>query len=176
MEKWFGHFQEMIRGTIHSENPMEHWEPLDCRGKAILDLGCGFWTQSERDAGNGTAKYFITQDPIKYIGVDLNGQDIERLSKEFPQGIFIQKRIQSTIDILGLLSEHKPTIVKCDIEGMEDALFGLTSSHGIFEIGIETHHGREKACMDWLNKVGLTPWKFDSASFCPEISVIYGKC
>jgi len=166
----------MIKGVIHSENPIEHWGSLDCRGKVILDLGCGFWTETERATGNGTAKYFITQDPIKYIGVDLNEQDIQRLSKEFTQGTFIQKKIQSTMDILGLLSEYRPTIVKCDIEGTEDALFGLSSSEGILEIGIETHHGREQACLDWLNKVGLTPWKFDSASFCPEINIIYGKC
>lgn len=166
----------MIRGTIHSENPTEHWEFLDCRGKVILDLGCGFWTDSERKTGNGTAKYFITQDPIKYIGVDCNGTDIARLSKEFPQGVFIEKPIRCTEDILGILYEYRPTIVKCDIEGMEDALFGLSTSEGILEIGIEAHHNREKPCMDWLNKVSLTPWKIDSASFCPEISVIYGKC
>lgn len=166
----------MIKGIIHSESPMDHWGSLDCRGKVILDLGCGFWTESERAAGNGTAKYFITQDPIKYIGVDCNGADIARLSKEFPQGVFIEKAIRCTEDIFCILSKYKPNMVKCDIEGMEDALFGLSSSEGILEIGIETHNGREKACMDWLNKVGLTPWRFDSVSFCGEINVIYAKC
>lgn len=166
----------MISGVIHSENPLEHWEHLDCRGKVILDLGCGFWAQAERETGNGTAKYFISQDPIKYIGVDINAADIQRLTKEFPQGIFIEKAIRYTGDILAILKEHKPSVVKCDIEGMEDALFGLSSSEGILEVGIETHHGKEKACLDWLAKVGLNPWRLDSVSFCKEINVIYGKC
>jgi SAM-dependent methyltransferase len=166
----------MISGIIHSENPLEHWEHLDCRGKTILDLGCGFWTQAERETGNGTAKYFISQDPIKYIGVDINAADIQRLSKEFPQGVFIEKAIRSTMDILEVLNEYHPSIIKCDIEGMEDALFGLSSSKGILEIGIETHNGRERACLDWLTRVGLTPWRIDSVSFCGEINVIYGKC
>ena len=87
---------------------MEHWEPLDCRSKVILDLGCGFWTESERVAGNGTAKYFITQDPIKYIGIDSNGADINRLSKEFPHGVFIEKPIRCSEDILAILLEFKP--------------------------------------------------------------------
>jgi SAM-dependent methyltransferase len=166
----------MINGIIHSENPLEHWEHLDCRGKIILDLGCGFWTKEERDAGNGTAKYFISQNPIKYIGIDINSGDIQRLTKEFPQGVFIEKAIRSTIDILEVLNEYHPSVIKCDIEGMEDALFGLSSSKGILEIGIETHNGRERACLDWLTRVGLTPWRIDSVSFCGEINVIYGKC
>jgi hypothetical protein len=166
----------MICGTIHSETPAEHWEHLNCEGKIILDLGCGFWTQEERDAGNGTAKYFIGQSPLKYIGTDINSGDIQRLTKEFTQGVFIEKAIRCTGDILAILKEHKPSMVKCDIEGMEDALFGLSSSESILEIGIETHNGREKACLDWLARVGLNPWRFDSVSFCKEINVIYGKC
>lgn len=166
----------MIRGTIDSESPNEHWADLDATGKIMLDLGCGFWTEEERQKGNGTSRYFISQNPIKYIGIDSNSKDIKRLSNEFPQGIFIEKSIGTTKDVLNLILEYRPNIIKCDIEGMEDALFGLNSRDGINEIGIETHMGREQACIDWLNKVGLTPWKFYSVSFCQEINVIYGKC
>lgn len=166
----------MIAGTIHSEKPSEHWEHINCEGKVILDLGCGFWTTEERAAGNGTAKYFIGQNPIKYIGVDINSADIERLTKEFPEGIFINKPIRCAEDILAIINEHQPSVVKCDIEGMEDALFGLDQRHSISEVGIETHNGRERACLDWCVRVGLNPWKFDSVSFCREINVIYAKC
>ena len=135
------HFWEMIEGIIHSENPREHWEHINCKGKTILDLGCGFWTEGERSLGDGTAKYFINQTPKQYIGLDHNGGDIRRLSEEFPQGIFYHKPIRSKEDILELLEEHKPEVIKCDIEGMETALFGLQEKYSIEQIAIESHHG-----------------------------------
>ena len=166
----------MICGTIHSESPAEHWQHLNCGGKVILDLGCGFWTQEERDAGNGTAKYFIGQNPIKYIGADINSGDIQKLTKEFPQAVFNNQPIRYAKDILDLLNQYQPSVIKCDIEGMEDALFGLDHRHSICEVAIETHNGREKACLDWCASVGLNPWRFDSVSFCKGINVIYAKC
>lgn len=166
----------MIEGVIHSENPKEHWEHLSASGKVILDLGCGFWTQEEREMGNGTAKYFISQNPLKYIGIDLNGADIKKLSNEFPQAIFIEKAITNPRDILPIIFEHQPSVLKCDIEGMESALFQLPEKYSIREIAIETHPGHHDSCIKWLNMVGLIPWRKNLVSFCSEIQVIYGKC
>ena len=166
----------MIEGVIHSENPREHWEYLNCKDRVILDLGCGFWTEAERNLGDGTAKYFIGQNPKQYIGVDYNGVDIKRLSAEFPQGIFYEKSIKGEADILELINAHKPQVVKCDIEGMETALFGLQEKYSIEQIAIESHHGNDDGCLGWMRGVGLAPWRIDLVSFCSEIKVIYGKC
>ena len=50
----------MIEGIIHSEAPHEHWAHLNAKGKIVLDLGCGFWTDAERKSGDGTANYIIS--------------------------------------------------------------------------------------------------------------------
>lgn len=166
----------MIAGIINSERPEEHWKYLNCKGKIILDLGCGFWTHEERQSRNGTAKYFISQEPQKYIGVDSNGSDIKDLSLEFPQAVFIEKPIRQTEDILGLIFKYAPQTIKCDIEGMEIALFGLKEKYSIREIAIETHGSLDFNCFKWITKVGLNPYRIDDASFCPEIKIIYAKC
>lgn len=166
----------MIEGVIHSENPKEHWEHLNCNGKIILALGCGFWTEEERQAGDGTTKYFISQNPKQYVGLDHNGADIRRLSDEFPQGIFYHKPVRAKEDILELITEHNPQIIKCDIEGMESAFFGINQRYSIEQIAIESHHGNDDPCLEWMRKVGLIPWRIDLVSFCSEIKILYGKC
>ena len=166
----------MIEGIINSESPCEHWEHLDCAGKVILDLGCGFWTQQERDSGDGTAKYFLAQKPKKYIGVDSNSGDISRLSLEFPNGIFIERHISSKDDILRLLSQFNPEVIKCDIEGSECALFEIISIESLKEVAIETHGGTDIFCLEWITRVGLNHFRTDLASFCPDIKIIYAKC
>ena len=166
----------MIEGVIHLEKPEEHWAHIDCRDKTILDLGCGFWTQQERDSGDGTARYFIGQNPRQYIGVDANSNDIARLSAEFPSGIFIEKHISSRDDILSLLNQFNPEVIKCDIEGGECALFEITGLGSLKEIAIETHNGTDIFCAEWMRKAGLNHWRTDLASFCPDIKIIYAKC
>lgn len=166
----------MIEGMIYSENPREHWAHLNAKSKVILDLGCGFWTEQERQEGRGTANYFISQSPQKYIGIDCNGADIQRLSSQFKDHIFIEKRIETSDQISDLIFQHNPTIIKCDIEGAERALFGLKDRLTIEEIATETHIGTDGECLQWMLKVGLIPWRIDGASFCSEIKIIYGKC
>lgn len=166
----------MIEGIFHSEAPQEHWAHLNAKGKTVLDLGCGFWTDEERRAGNGTANYFISQNPEKYVGIDCNAQDIQSLATQFNGHAFIESRIENKDQILNLICQHNPTLVKCDIEGAESALFQLNDCLTIEEIGIETHNGSDGACLAWMLRVGLIPWRIDAASFCPEIKVIYGKC
>ena len=170
------HLQKVIEGIINSETPKEHWAHIDCRGKIILDLGCGFWTQQERNSGDGTAKYFLGQKPKQYIGVDSNSGDIARLSLEFPSGIFIEKHISIKDDILSLLSQFSPEIIKCDIEGAECTLFEITSLESLKEVAVETHGGTDIFCIEWMKKVGLNHWRTDLASFCPDIKIIYAKC
>lgn len=166
----------MINGVIHSENPIDHWAHINASDKVVLDLGCGFWTDEERKSGNGTARYFISQNPRKYIGIDSNRSDIQRLSGEFKDHIFLEERIQSKEQIINLVCQHNPELVKCDIEGSEIALFGLNDAITIREIAIETHNNLDGACLAWMLKVGLTPWRIDTASFCQDIKIIYGKC
>ena len=92
------------------------------------------------------------------------------------QGIFYHKPIRAKEDILELIMAHNPQIIKCDIEGMETALFELKEKYSIEQIAIESHHGNDEGCLGWMRRVGLLPWRIDLVSFCPEIKVIYGKC
>ena len=109
----------MIKGIITSEAPQIHWEHLNVAGGRVLDLGCAFWTQAEREEGNGTAKYFLSQKPEFYMGVDTNQGDITTLSEQYPQGKFVCEKADSGFQMDSWITENSITHVKCDIEGDE---------------------------------------------------------
>jgi hypothetical protein len=167
----------MTRGVITSEAPQIHWEHINVKGGRVLDLGCGFWTEGERQEGNGTAKYFLLQKPEFYMGIDTNQGDIESLAKQYPEGKFLCQRIESSEQIQGLIKENLITHIKCDIEGEESRMLQIADVGTLKEIAIELHYSDLwlKEFMAWFQSIGFECYRHDSVSFCPEISVIYGR-
>lgn len=167
----------MTKGIITSESPEIHWEHLNVAGGRVLDLGCAFWTQAEREEGNGTAKYFLSQKPEFYMGVDINQGDITTLSQQYPQGKFLCEMVHSEEQISGWIKEHSITHIKSDIEGYENKLLEIKDVGYLKQIAIELHFNSTstKDFMAWFDSVGFECYRHDSVSFCSEISVIYGR-
>jgi len=167
----------MIKGEITSESPQIHWELLNVKGGRVLDLGCGFWTEGERQEGNGTAKYFLSQKPEFYMGIDTNQGDIESLAKQYQEGKFLCERIESSERIQALIKENLITHIKCDIEGEESRMLQITDVGTLREIAIELHYSDLwlKEFVAWFESIGFEYYRYDSVSFCSEISVIYGR-
>ena len=111
------------------------------------------------------------------MGVDINELDIARLSAEYPADKFLCKKADSAHQIDSWIKENSITHIKCDIEGDEAQLFLLRGVHNLREIAIELHHSNAllNRFMDWFNSIGFECYRYDSVSFCSEISVIYGK-
>lgn len=167
----------MTKGVITSEAPQIHWEHLNVDGGRVLDLGCAFWTEGERQEGNGTAKYFLSKKPAFYMGVDINQPDIEMLSKQYPNGVFRCELVNSSEQILSWVKENSITHIKCDIEGYEAKLLEIRNPETLKQIAIELHHSSFllQEFIDWFGRIGFECYRHDSVSFCSEISVIYGR-
>jgi len=167
----------MTKGIITSESPEIHWEHLNVAGGRVLDLGCGFWTEAERQEANGTTKYFLSQKPDFYMGVDINQGDIKTLSQQYPQGRFLCEAVESSGQIESLIKDNSITHIKCDIEGYETQLLPIGNAHKLKEIAIELHYSDTwlKEFVGWFDSIGFECYRHDSVSFCAEISVIYGR-
>jgi hypothetical protein len=167
----------MIRGVITSESPEIHWEHLNVAGGRVLDLGCAFWAEAERQEANGTTKYFLSQKPEFYMGVDINQGDIKTISEQYTQGKFLCEAIDSASQIEALIKDNSITHIKCDIEGHETQLLPIQNVHQLKEIAIELHSSDLwlKEFMAWFDLIGFECYRHDSVSFCGEISVIYGR-
>jgi len=167
----------MIKGIITSESPEIHWQHLNVAGGRVLDLGCAFWTEAERQEANGTTKYFLSQKPEFYMGVDINQGDINTLSQQYPQGKFLCEKADSSAQIDAWIKEHSITHIKCDIEGYETQFLPIGNVHNLKEIAIELHYSDAwlKEFIAWFDSIGFECYRHDSVSFCAEISVIYGR-
>jgi len=167
----------MTKGVITSEAPQIHWEHLNVADGRVLDLGCAFWTEGERQEGNGTAKYFLSKKPEFYMGVDTNQGDITTLSAQYPSGVFRCEMVDSCDQISEWIKSHSITHIKCDIEGHETNFLKMNNVGTLKEIAIELHASDLwlKEFMAWFDSIGFECYRYDSVSFCSEISVIYGR-
>lgn len=111
-----------------------HWAGIDWSNKRILDIGA--------DVGS-TAAYFLSQGALIVYAVEPNPpyfQQLQENARVYGDIIAIQKRIDSPQDLVDLLLETQPDIVKIDCETCELNLLGVDDTLLCkFEFIIETH-------------------------------------
>jgi hypothetical protein len=123
---------------VNSENPLEHWSDIETlNNKVVLDLGCGWINEGHMS----TPEYFISRGALKIIGVDVTEAEVEKLKNIYPSHFFIRKMINSSVDLSELISEHKPQLIKMDIEGAEIYLKNIQKDvfDSVEEFAIEYH-------------------------------------
>ena len=131
---------------VNNENPNEHWQFVDVIDKTILDLGCGRWESVEYRDSNWptTPEFWIQKGANKVIGVDSDQNEIDWFMKKHINNIcfnFKCMMINSPQDLLNLINEYTPEIIKCDIEGGEIHFVNLNNDivKQIQQYYIETH-------------------------------------
>ena len=124
---------------IDSEDPRIHWTGVLCEGRSVLDLGGGDFGNARRAGYSSTPDYWLENGATSVHIVDARADDIERFndSRMTTQCVTICHAIQ----VEHMIRKHKPQLVKCDIEGFESCLLGV--SREVFEMpdayAIETH-------------------------------------
>lgn len=161
----------MTKKIVESENPLDHWSDIkSVEGKVVLDLGCG-WLSNLFES---TPQYFINRGAKKIIGVDASCVDIDKLNQAFPDHNFVCKTISNFDDLVGLITDNKPQVIKMDIEGQEYHMKDITAEQfeSVEEIAVEYHN---PTCKDVLEKK-LTELGFEIFAtnqfgwFCTDIN------
>lgn len=132
---------------VNSEDPIEHWSDIhNVEGKIVMDLGCGWLFQSHQS----TPEYFINRGAKHLIGVDASCGETQKLTELYPSHTFICKTILSTDDLIELFTEHKPEVIKMDIEGYESMIENMEPIHwdSVKEIGVEYHNPTCKSILE----------------------------
>jgi len=127
--------------NILSEKSEHHWPFLNTRGSILLDIGCG---RHDTPDLPDTSPVYLGQEAERVIAVDASQKEIDFfISSDLDKNkfTFICRRIESKEDILDLIREYNPSVIKCDIEEHETNFYGITSDEmsGINEIAIEYH-------------------------------------
>jgi predicted RNA methylase len=126
--------------AVNAVNPDEdysaHWRTLKITNETILDLGADYGT---------TADYFLRMGAKNIVAVESEKEIFGGLFEYGQRNLLVKaihKKVESGKDINTLLKRWQPTVVKCDIEGDEQAF--LTASptllKGIKQFVIETHN------------------------------------
>ncbi len=137
---------KMIIKQINSENPNEHWEFIECKGKVAVDLGCGRWEHVEyRDPSwPTTPEWLLIKEASEVHAYDIDASEVEWYNTTLSPTkklIAYQKAIMTVEDLREILQAHKPKVIKCDIEGYESTFLELTDEEflTIEYYALETH-------------------------------------
>jgi hypothetical protein len=126
---------------ILSEKSEHHWPFLNTVGAVLLDIGCG---RHDTPDLPDTSPAYLGREAGKVISVDASQKEIDFFNSsnlDKNKFIFICKRIGSKEDILDLIREYNPTVIKCDIEEHETNFYEITQEEmsNVREIAIEYH-------------------------------------
>ena len=160
----------MTTKIVESENPLEHWNDIkEVEGKVVLDLGCGWLFQPFES----TPQYFINRGAKKIIGVDASCGEVEKLKETYPDHSFVCKTILEFNDLASLITEHKPQLIKMDIEGYEHHMKDMTLEQfeSVDEIAVEYHNPScKKILEDKLTEFGFEIFATNQFGwFCTDI-------
>ena len=109
-------FQESYRSPEHfGDTSKEYdgsWGVASYKGKKVLDLGCDNGSSSE---------YFLSKGATHVVAVDCDDKMFAELEenaigKEITP---VKMKVTTREDFTGLIHEHMPDVIKCDIEGWE---------------------------------------------------------
>jgi hypothetical protein len=161
----------MITKIVNSENPTEHWSNIqNIQDKTVLDLGCGWLFQPHES----TPEYFINRGANKVIGVDASCGEIEKLKQTYPNHTFICKTITSAENLIDLILEYNPSVIKMDIEGYESHMKYITPEQFscVEEIAIEYHNPEcKKILIEKLNEFSFEIFAINQFGwFCTDIN------
>jgi len=131
----------MQQFKILSEKSEHHWPFLNTEGSILLDIGCG---RHDTPDLPDTSPVFLGRLAERVISVDASQTEIDFFNSsdlDKNKFIFICKRIGSKEDILSLIREYNPTVIKCDIEEHEINFYEITNDEmsSVNEIAIEYH-------------------------------------
>jgi hypothetical protein len=131
----------MIDYTIPSENSSDHWPYFDVDNKNVLDIGCGIWYTKDMEE---TSPIFFAKTANYVVAIDSNDGDIEKFKeyvKEDKKFTFKKVIVTDAQQIRDLITEYSINALKCDIEGHERVLLGLTNEdlESVTEMAIEFH-------------------------------------
>ena len=169
----------MTTKVVESENPIHHWSDVqNVEGKKVLDLGCGWLFQPFES----TPEYFIKRGASKIIGVDSMCREITQLKETYPEHEFICKSILELDDLVSLITEHRPEVIKMDIEGYEKHMKDVTADQfaSVEEVAIEYHNPNcKKILEDKLNELGFEIFSTNQFGwFCTDLNqmgIIHAK-
>jgi len=127
--------------SITSENSSVHWPYFDTEDKVVLDLGCGRWDVQNHDE---LSPIFFSKTAKHVIGVDSDPKEVEYFKETAtpPEKFtFLHLSITSPSTVSELIKKYSVNAVKCDIEGYEYSLLGLTEEdfRNINEFALEYH-------------------------------------
>jgi hypothetical protein len=163
----------MTTKIVESENPIEHWNDIkQVEDKIVLDLGCGWLFQPFES----TPQYFINRGAKKIIGVDASCGEIEKLNENFPNHTFVCKTILEFDDLVSLITEYKPQLIKMDIEGYERHMENITAEQfeSVEEIAVEYHNPEcKKILEEKLTELGFDIFATNQFGwFCTDINIM----
>lgn len=145
--------------TITSEDSSVHWPHFNTQDKVVLDLGCGRWFSENYDE---FSPIYFAKTAKHVIGVDSDPKEIEYFKETatpLEKFTFLHLSITSPITVSELIEEYSVNALKCDIEGYEHCLLGLTEENlrNVNEFALEYHTPELREA--FLNK--YTEWGFD---------------
>ena len=129
-----------LHDRISSEAPVDHWGDIDCSGVTVLDLGAGDFGMRHEKAYISTVDHWLGLGADHVVAVDMNLRDLISVGDDDRVTIVAETLFHSS-QIDALVEEHRPAIVKVDIEGAECLLRDMRrQAFRIAEVWlVETH-------------------------------------
>ena len=129
-----------LNDRISSEAPVDHWGDIDCTGVTVLDLGAGDFGTRHAKAYISTVEHWLGLGAAHVVAVDMNLRDLVAVGSDDRVTIVADTLFHSS-QIDALLEQHRPQIVKVDIEGAECLLRDMRrQAFRIAEVWlVETH-------------------------------------